>query len=716
MQIYWKHIADATAVATVLFTSLGLAPLCSAQQRAAALELISPSITVSLDGQLHRRVSWRESQGAGILAADPAVQEGIKINGRWLVDFPIDASSVGREVVEDPDFGPLQKGAATGIAVDEESGVRMERHVEILLPTRFPNVVITRSRYRNAGRHTIHIGAVYSQRLLLDRRLAEPAAQPYDFASFQGGAYHWGDDYSLIRLHPGFSQTNFQGLDYVFGAEGEGGGMPFVDLWSKTMGVAIAHLSPRPEWVSLPVRVRDDGCVEIAIEENPLKKFAQPEYLAPGETYETLTTAVIFHHLDYFDALSTYGELLRARGVDIPRTSPPSAYAPYWKSWGFRFDFNPERMLKLLPELASMGIRIANVDDGWFDWYGDWQPNRDPSKFPGGGAQVASFVRKVHAQGFKTNLWWYPLGVSPESTLAQEHPELLVQGEDGEYPVDSRHLYQLCPAYAPALRHIEKTLERFISEWGFDGVYVDTDGLSAVPACFNPAHHHASPLDSFRAMPAVYRTVHDTLLRLKPDPYLEVCICAMPHSPYYMPYYFIANASDPVNPAQARRRIKLEKAIRGPRFDVGDCYQVPLNEWDGYSLPESFPSAMGTGAQMTTFYGQLNPDQLSRWRHWFGLYRELELSSGEYLNLYDIAFDNPEIHVIRKGRELFYGIFAALWASSRPIELRGLDPAATYRVINYATGRELGQVGGAEPVFRTGFKNSLLLRLSPIDK
>ena len=44
--------------------------------------------------------------------------------------------------------------------------------------------------------------------------------------------------------------------------------------------------------------------------------------------------------------------------------------------------------------------------------------------------------------------------------------------------------------------------------------------------------------------------------------------------------YNVADASDPVNLYQVRRRIKVEKAFRGGSFCVGDCYQVPEDEWE----------------------------------------------------------------------------------------------------------------------------------------
>ena len=490
--------------------------------------------------------------------------------------------------------------------------------------------------------------------------------------------------------------------------------MPFVDVWGPSMGVAVCHLEKLPQWLSLPVVVRQDGRVEVAVVETPQRKFGQPEWLAPGESFQTVLTALIFHRLDYFDPLHIYGQLLRCRGIAIPETSPDYAYEPYFKTWGWGRNFTVEKIRAVLPELRSIGIRVANLDDGWFDFMGDWQVNRSAGKFPNGEPDMIALVREVHQQGFRTSLWWYPLGVHPKSKLASEHKDLLVQDETGAYPLDTNSLHQLCPAYEPALAHIRAILTRAVASWGFDGIYTDFQGLSAVPACFNKAHNHRSPLDSFQSMPKLFETIQTTLRSLKKDGLHEVCICSLPHSPYNMPFYDVANASDPVNAWQVRSRVKLEKAIRGGTFAVGDCYQVPLREWEGFSVPESFESAMGTGAQLTTFYSSLDDRERGLWKRWFGEYRELQLSRGEYLNLYDLAFDQPEVHVVRKGADMYYGVFADIWPRNRRIELRGLDKQTNYEVYDYANRRALGTVSGNQPFLRVAFKDSLLVRLRPL--
>ena len=69
------------------------------------------------------------------------------------------------------------------------------------------------------------------------------------------------------------------------------------------------------------------------------------------------------------------------------------------------------------------------------------------------------------------------------------------------------------------------------------------------------------------------------------------------------------------------------------------------------------------------------------------------LSRGQYLgDLYDIGFDLPETHVIRKDQELYYAFFARHWSGQ--LELRGLQDR-TYRIVDYVNNRDHGK--GARP-------------------
>ncbi len=87
------------------------------------------------------------------------------------------------------------------------------------------------------------------------------------------------------------------------------------------------------------------------------------------------------------------------------------------------------------------------------------------------------------------------------------------------------------------------------------------------------------------------------------------------------------------------------------------------------------------------------------------------LSRGEYLGgLYDIGFDRPEAHVIRKGEEMYYAFFARHWAGR--IELRGLEDRA-YHLVDYVSGKDFGTVHGPTATISAAFNQHLLLEARP---
>jgi alpha-galactosidase len=74
--------------------------------------------------------------------------------------------------------------------------------------------------------------------------------------------------------------------------------------------------------------------------------------------------------------------------------------------------------------------------------------------------------------------------------------------------------------------------------------------------------------------------------------------------------------------------------------------------------------------------------------------------------LYDIGFDKPEAHAIRKDGNMFYAFYAPQWNGK--LELRGLGQRA-YRLINYETGKELGTVRGPTATWTGQFEKHLML-------
>jgi alpha-galactosidase len=108
---------------------------------------------------------------------------------------------------------------------------------------------------------------------------------------------------------------------------------------------------------------------------------------------------------------------------------------------------------------------------------------------------------------------------------------------------------------------------------------------------------------------------------------------------------------------------------------------------------------------------ELTPQRKEIFDTWLHIYKDKMLSRGEYLgDLYDIGFDLPEAHAIRKDQEIYYAFFARHWKG--PIELRGLQNR-NYRIVDYVNNKDLGSVHGPQATLSATFDEHLLLEARP---
>jgi alpha-galactosidase len=107
----------------------------------------------------------------------------------------------------------------------------------------------------------------------------------------------------------------------------------------------------------------------------------------------------------------------------------------------------------------------------------------------------------------------------------------------------------------------------------------------------------------------------------------------------------------------------------------------------------------------------LTPERRKIFDKWIQIYKSKMLSRGEYRgDLYDIGFDLPEAHAIRKGDTMYYAFFARHWSGL--VELRGLRDRA-YRLMDYVNHRDLGTVRGPTVKIPATFNQHLLIEAQP---
>jgi alpha-galactosidase len=636
--------------------------------------------------------------------------------------------SHSREEALQNEIGKGTRKRIPGVARADSSRLELELFLDHYDDA--PGWVMTQLRLRvpASAVKPVEVGTVEIASL---RLVAPPAGQTY--WSFQGA----GDvrEHYVRPVPAGFHKENFLGVI----EPGYGGGIPVVDLWQPGGGLALGHLELQHQELALPIAARADGSVDMLIHQEVRRAFR------PGATWSSPYEFVAVHHGDFYAPLRMYGGLMARRGLPRPQ-SPPDAYEPYWTTWGYGYDFRLADIREKLPLLKTLGIPWIVIDDRWFDAAGDWEPRRDI--YPRGEEDFRAMVDELHRAGFKVQLWIVPSEVDAgldleawkaahpqlknlshfipsavrRAKLLDAHPDWIILDEHGNPPLSKRGYYYLCPALPDVQNYFRASVEKWFRQWGVDGL--KQDAVYICPPCYNPKHHHASPEDAPQAYAAVQKIILETARAAKPHCVIYSCPCGVAPEYTWLPWLNQLVTADAEGPDQVRSRTKALRALAGDRVAIFSDF-VEMGD---------FSSALGVGdvleTEFTSFtqekklvhYIESFPAERAAlmqetkvdFEKWFGLYRQLQLSHATYLNLYDIAFDHPEAHVLRKGEKLYYAFYTPQPQDNfrGPVEFRGLG-RGTYRAYDYYHAQDLGTVTAQSPQLSVVFRGFLLVELSP---
>ncbi len=654
------------------------------------LKIRSSVLQIEFDHNLHSRVS-------ALFGVDPrpltplSASETVAGVGRTWNDFAL--ISAHRETVSDV-FGAGERLSLVGKSGD------LRKSISVTLYTDFPSLAIFDVEYTNEGTTPLAIRGWADHQYTLP---SLPNTQGPAFWSYQSGSYEKRPNW-VVPLRAGFHQDNYLGMN----ASDYGGGTPIIDVWRRDVGLAVGHVEPGPRLISLPVSMPDARHARVAV------RSTRERTLEPGESFHTLRTFVSVHQGDYFRTLTEYRRLMARQGFQMA-TAPDSAFGAIWCAWGYGRSVKLKQVYDTLPTVKKMGFAWVTLDDGWQNNYGDWAV--DPKKFPNGDVDMKALVDHIHEEGFKAQLWWSPLSTVPDSQLLKEHPDFLLLNRDGsKRKISWWNSFYMCPADRAVVEYHKALVRKILGEWGFDGLKLDGQHMNAVPPCYNPAHHHKSPEDSVEALPDFFREIYETARSVKPDALVEFCPCGTAYSFFTMPHFNMSVASDPESSFQIRSKGKTLKALMGDNIPYfGDHVELS----DGAN---DFASTVGVGGVVGTQFvlpnlvkkhstSDLTPERQKIFEKWLQIYKEKMLSRGDYLgDLYDIGFDLPETHVIRKGGEMYYAFFANHW--SGPIELRGLQDR-TYHIVDYVNDKDLGNVRGPKATIPAQFNKHLLIEAQP---
>jgi alpha-galactosidase len=672
-------------------------------------------LSIYIDKGLGTEVQFNE-QGKNITAASSEKIFSVEISGKALV-FPENLTNV------------VKSGNEIKVTATDES-----KKVKVILTLsaeqEFNNSVSGSIKIENISGSSLELSKVSVLNLTADAKNLG-ADSSYKFWSFQGGSYIFRPDW-VLPVTKDYTRENFMGNN----SPDYGGGIPVVDLWAKNGGIVIASTSEYPEQIYLPVTASDKG-VEFSISDR------RKNILKAGETYSFIPFTILLHHGDFYNALNLYSKIMQKKNLTFPPTVP-AALESEWCAWGYARDFVPSQLTGTLAKAKELGFKWATLDDGWQSADGDWELMK--SKFPNGDSDFKAIVDSMHKYGLKARLWWVPYSANDsaynvkhypdrmneyamkvQSKLALEHPDWFMLDEKGNrYQIEWWNSYLLCPALPEVQEHFEKFITKAINVWGFDGFKIDGQNINAVPPCYNPKHNHKHPEDASKAVPGFFKMVYNTTYSLKKDAVIQICPCGTNFSLYNIPYTTQFVSSDPSSSWQVRHRGKVFKALVGNAIPfAGDHVELTNRKWVPEvqkSLPykeEDFASTIAVGGVIATKFTMpnvaqadstlmLTPDKEEKWKHWSDIYDKERLSEGEYVNLYDVAFDVPETHLIKKGDVNYYSFFSDEHFIGK-VELRGLGNGS-YSIIDYVNNKIIGEASSSSPVINVEFTDHLLLK------
>jgi len=167
-----------------------------------------------------------------------------------------------------------------------------------------------------------------------------------------------------------------------------------------------------------------------------------------------------------------------------------------WCTWYAYYEGITEDVLtKDIAELAELPFDVVQIDDGWQQRVGDWEPN---DKFPSG---MRALTERITAAGMSPGLWISPFIVLPTSKLAREHPDFLLRDEHGDPVVAGNNwgtgYWALDLTHPGVQQHLSELIHRIVHDWGFTYLKLDFINAGAAPGVRRTgAHREAAYRDA----------------------------------------------------------------------------------------------------------------------------------------------------------------------------------------------------------------------------
>ncbi|MCZ3622063.1 alpha-galactosidase [Lactobacillus mulieris] len=420
-----------------------------------------------------------------------------------------------------------------------------------LLYTIFRNYpIIARSvQIRNASKEVIHIEKIASLQLSFIN-------QSFDIISLPGA--HLNERH-IYREKLGYGSKVFESRRGASSHQMN----PFVALvdpnttefQGKAYGVSLIYSGNHK------FEVEKDQIDQINLTVG-INDFAFSWRLKPGQVFQSPEAIVTYSEAGLNDMSQSLHKFVFEQ---IIRSKKKHELRPVLvNSWeAAYFDFDEEKLKKMVIAAQEAGMEMFVLDDGWFGKrnddntsLGDWTV--DKAKFPNG---LGHFIDYVHNHSLKFGLWFEPEMISIDSNLYRNHPDYLLR-IPGHTPSPNRNQYVLDLTRLDVRNNIFDQLDTILKSGKIDYVKWDmnrhiSDAFSiALPASQQGEVYH-------RYILGLYELI-DKITSKYPDILFESCSGGGGRfdlgMAYYMPQTWTSDNTD----AFARMKIQYGTSLVYP--------------------------------------------------------------------------------------------------------------------------------------------------------
>ncbi len=437
---------------------------------------------------------------------------------------------------------------------------------------------------------------------------------------------------------------------------------------------------------------------------DPGAEFCTPEAILVYSDAGLGALSDIFHSL-FRDRL--------ARGAwrDAPRPVVLNSWEATY------FDFDEARLLAIASSAAELGIELFVLDDGWFGQrdsdtssLGDWTVN--PAKLPGG---MEGLAGKIEALGLRFGIWIEPEMISQRSRLFAEHADWAV-GVPARPHTQGRNQLVLDMSRGEVVEYLFEALSALLRtspisyvKWDMNRNITEPFG-GLLPADRQGEFFHRYILGLYE--------LYDRLTRAFPQVLFESCAGGGgrfdPGMLAFAPQTWTSDQTDAVE----RLKIQWGTSLAYPLSSMAAHVTSVPNHQVGRVTPletraaVAFFGVLGYELDPTA----LTPEERTQVADQIACYKERRelFQRGRFVRLRSpFAGDGNETAWMTVSADRRRAVVGHYLVLNRPnpgpsrLRLRGLDPAASYRVSVWPAGQDTvaaanSGVRGGDELLRIG--------------